>query len=137
MQFIVLVYNDPNLLGSLPEGEFDTMMRGCFAHVDELQRDGHRVESRMLAEPETARTVRFRNGRTTVLDGPYAEAKEVLGGFNLIEARDMDEAVEIASHFPWARTGCLEVRAVMDLGAVRERVGAPSAPDAVGAGAAA
>jgi hypothetical protein len=65
----------------------------------------------------------------TVMDGPFAEAKEVLGGFNLIEAADMDEAVQIAMSFPWSRTGCVEVRAVQEFGAVRERVGAPPGAD--------
>ncbi|HEX9309548.1 MAG TPA: YciI family protein, partial [Gemmatimonadaceae bacterium] len=75
-----------------------------------------------LEEPSTARSVRIRNGRQTTVDGPFTEAKEVLGGFNLIEASDMDEAVRIAAQFPWARTGCVEVRAVRDLGMVRQRV---------------
>jgi hypothetical protein len=61
------------------------------------------------------------------VDGPFAETKEMLGGFNLIEARDMDEAIEIASHFPWAQTGCVEVRPVRDMDAVRLRVGAADA----------
>ena len=73
-----------------------------------------------------AKTVRIRGGRVKAVDGPFAETKEVLGGFNLIEARDVDEAVEIAAQFPWARTGCIEVRPVRDIGAVRQRVGARS-----------
>jgi hypothetical protein len=66
--------------------------------------------------------VRIRNGRTSVVDGPFAETKEMLGGFNLIEAADMDEAVRIASEFPWARVGCIEVREVSDIDAERRRV---------------
>jgi hypothetical protein len=77
----------------------------------------------MLDDVKTAKSVRIRNGRTTTVDGPFAEAKEMLGGFNLIEARDIDEAVRIAAEFPWARTGCVEVRPVQDIGAVRRRVG--------------
>jgi hypothetical protein len=136
MQFIALIYNEPALLDALPAGEADAMMRGCIAHADELRREGRLLESRMLAEANTARSVRIRNGRMTTLDGPYAEAKEVLGGFNLIEAADMDEAVRVASHFPWARTGCVEVRAVQDFDAVRQRVGAPPAPETAAAAAA-
>lgn len=136
MQFMVMIYNDPNLLDALPQGEADAMMRGCLAHADALRRDGRLLESRMLGEPHTARSVRIRNGKTTTLDGPFAEAKEVLGGFNLIEARDMDEAIEIASHFPWARTGCVEVRPVQDFDAVRQRVGAPPAEAAAASGVA-
>jgi len=137
MQFIALIYNDPTLLDAVPADEADAMMRGCFAHVDHLQHEGRLIESRMLADAGSARSIRVRNGKMTALDGPFAEAKEVLGGFNLIEAEDMDEAVRIASAFPWARTGCVEVRAVQDLGAVRRRVGAPPAPRHAEAGAAA
>ncbi len=64
----------------------------------------------------------MRNGRQTTHDGPFAEAKEVLGGFNLIEAENMDEALRIAETFPWSQTGCVEVRPVEDIEAVRERV---------------
>ena len=74
--------------------------------------------------------MRIRGDRVASTDGPYAEAKEVLGGFNVIEARDMEEAVRIAATFPWARTGCIEVRPVQDLAAVRRRVRASASPAA-------
>jgi hypothetical protein len=122
MKFMLLIYNDAALLDALPEGKADAMMRDCLSHADELQRDGHLIESQMLEGTETAKSLRIRNGRTTATDGPFTEAKEYLGGFNLIEARDMDEAVEIASHFPWARTGCVEIRPVRDIDTVRRRV---------------
>ncbi|HJR75280.1 MAG TPA: YciI family protein [Luteimonas sp.] len=124
MQFLALIYNDEQLLGALPEGEADDMMRHCFAHADELRAKGRLLESQQLEPSKAAKTVRIRNGRTTVVDGPFAETKEILGGFNLIEAADMQEAVEIASKFPWAQTGCVEVRAVKNLDAVRREVGA-------------
>ena len=127
MQFVLLIYTDRALIDALPDGEADAMMRDCLAHADDMRRDGVLLDTQMLAEPTTAKAVRVRNGRLTALDGPYAEAKEVLGGFNLIEAADLDEAIRIASEFPWARTGCVEVRAVQDVGAVRQRVGAPAA----------
>jgi hypothetical protein len=127
MKFILLVYNDPALLDALPAAEFDSRMRSCFAHVDELQDQGCPIESQQLDAPATARTVRIRNGRTTTTDGPFAETKEVLGGFNIIEAESMEEAVRIAESFPWARTGCIEVRPVLDLDGVRKRVGAERA----------
>jgi hypothetical protein len=63
----------------------------------------------------------------TTVDGPFSETKEVLGGFNLIEAENMEEAMRIASEFPWAETGCIEVRPVRDIGAVAQRVGAQRA----------
>ena len=89
-----------------------------------LRQNGQLLESQMLEDASTAKSVRIRNGRVKAIDGPFAETKEVLGGFNLIEARDMEEAVEIAAHFPWASTGCIEVRPVRDIGTVRQRVGA-------------
>ena len=77
----------------------------------------------MLEEPSAAKSVRIRNGRQTTLDGPFAETKEMIAGFNVIEAESMDEAVRIASEFPWAQTGCVEVRPIRDIDTVRERVG--------------
>jgi hypothetical protein len=123
MKFMLLIYNDRTLLDGLPAGRADDMMRDCLSHADELRRDGHLIESQMLEEPSTAKSVRIRNGHTSATDGPFSEAKEVLGGFNLIEARDMDEAIRVAEQFPWARTGCVEVRPVRDIGSVRRRVG--------------
>ncbi|HEU4830127.1 MAG TPA: YciI family protein [Gemmatimonadales bacterium] len=124
MKFMLLIYNEGALLDSLPDGEADDMMRNCLSHADALKRDGILVESQMLEDADAARSVRIRNGRMTATDGPFAEAKEVLGGFNLIEAADMEEAVRIAAEFPWARTGCVEVRPVREIAAVRQRVGA-------------
>ncbi len=132
MKFILLVYNDDTLVGTLPDGHADSMMRDCLSHADELRRDGRLIESQMLEDAATAKSVRIRNGRVKAIDGPFAETKEVLGGFNLIEARDMEEAVEIAAHFPWASTGCIEVRPVRDIGAVRQRVGARPAAEVNG-----
>ena len=124
MKFLLLIYNDESLVDALPEGRYDAMMRDCFSHADELREEGRLLESMQLEDAPTAKSVRVRNGRTTAVDGPYTEAKEVLGGFNLIEAESMEEAVRIAAEFPWARTGCVEVRPVRDMGAVRRRVGA-------------
>lgn len=127
MKFMLLVYTDTAMLEALPEGEMDDMLRTCFDHADQLQRDGRLIESQMLDVARTAKSIRIRNGRVTATDGPFSEAKEVLGGFNLIEARDIDEAMRIAAEFPWARTGCIEVRPVQDLPAVRRRVGVGAA----------
>ena len=124
MKYLLLVYNDDALLDALPAGEADAMMRGCFVHADELRDTGHLIESQQLEAPATAKTVRIRSGRVSVVDGPFAETKEMLGGFNLIEADGLDEAVRIASEFPWARTGCIEIRPVRDIDAVRRNVGA-------------
>lgn len=136
MKFMLLVYTDDERLEALPSGEFETSMRECLAHADALRAGGKLLESQMLEAAPTARSVRVRQGRLTAHDGPFAETKEVLAGFNLIEAADMDEAVRIASVFPWASTGCIEVRPVRDVDAVRRNVGAPAAAGASGHGGA-
>jgi hypothetical protein len=79
----------------------------------------------MLESAQSAKSVRVRNGRQTIVDGPFAETKEMLAGFNLIEAENMDEALRIAREFPWSETGCIEVREVKDIGTVRQSVAAP------------
>jgi len=129
MQFLLLIYNDDSLLEALPAGEADIMMRECFNHADELREQGSLRQSEQLEEPATAKTVRIRGGKVSVVDGPFAETKEMLGGFNLIEAVDMDEAVRIAAEFPWTATGCVEIRPIRDMNAVRRRVGAANQPD--------
>ena len=130
MKFMLLIYTDDTLLEALPAGQFDSMMRTCLEHADELRAEGRLLDSQMLEDASTARSVRVRNGRQTVVDGPFAEAKEVLGGFNLIEAPDMDAALRMAAEFPWTLTGRVEVRPVRDMDAVRQRVGAAAASHA-------
>ncbi len=122
MKFVVLIYNDDALLEAMPQPQFDATMRQCLAHADELRHEGRLIESQMLEGAATAKSIRVRNGRRTIMDGPFAETKELLAGFNLIEAEDIDEAVRIASEFPWAETGCVEVRPIRDIEVVRARV---------------
>lgn len=124
MQFLLLIYSDDEILGALPEGEFDTRMNHCFKNADDLRAQGKLTDSQQLEAPSSAKSVRIRQGKLSVVDGPFAETKELLGGFNVIEAADYDEAVRIAATFPWAQTGCVEVRAIRDIDAVRRRVGA-------------
>jgi len=123
MKFIVLIYTDPKLLASVPKPEFNETMRGCLAYADELQRDGTLLQSAMLEDTRTARSFRVRKGKKTVVDGPFAETKEVLGGFNIIEAPDMEAAMRIAEEFPWSETGAIEVRPIREWAAVRQAVG--------------
>jgi hypothetical protein len=124
MKFLMLIYTEDALLQAMPEGEFDTLMKGCLEHADELKSDGQLIDFQQLEAPTTAKSLRVRNGRASVMDGPFAETKEILGGFNLIEAADIDEAVRMAMEFPWARYGCIELRPVRDIAKVRARVGA-------------
>jgi hypothetical protein len=124
MQFMLLVNIDQALLDALPAGEYDRLMKGCIEKADELRAAGCLLESQQLEAPATARTVRARNGSAAVFDGPFAETKEVLAGFNLIEADDEQHALRIAQSFPWIGYGSIEVRPVRDFAAVRRRVGA-------------
>lgn len=124
MKYLVMIYTDDSLMGALPEGEFDTLMHGCFVHADGLRAQGQLHDSQQLQPSATAKTLRVRSGGLSVVDGPYAETKEYLAGFNVIEATDMDEAVRIAAEFPWTRTGAIEVRPLRDIDAVRRGVGA-------------
>ena len=128
MKFALLIYNDKTLLDELPKAEFDSRMRSCLAHADDLRGRGKLHDSQMLDEPSAAKSVRIRQGRQTTLDGPFAETKEMIAGFNLIEADSIDEAVRIAAEFPWARTGCIEVRPIIEIDTVREAVGAARRP---------
>lgn len=122
MKFILLIYNDPAKLDAIKGERFNAEMRDCLAHADDLRARGSLLDTQMLEDPERAKSVRVRQGRVTATDGPFAETKEVLGGFNLIEADSMEEAVRMAAEFPWIRTGCVEVRPVRDIEAVRARV---------------
>ena len=133
MKFMVLIYTDDALIDAMPPEQFDAKMRGCIEHTDDLRSEGRLLDSQQLEKPSTAKSLRSRNGRLTITDGPFTESKEMLAGFNLIEAENMDEAVKIAAEFPWTTTGSIEVRPVRDIGAVRQRVGA--AEGSVSAGA--
>ncbi len=114
MKYLVMIYTDEKLLDALPNGEFDTMMGECDAYAAGLKQSGCLIASQKLQPVETATTLRMRNGKLSTTDGPFAETKEQFGGFNLIEARDRDEAIRIASRFPWMRTGCVEIRPVLE-----------------------
>ena len=124
MQYLLLVYTDAELLDKLPAEEFDTEMRDCLLQADALKEQGKVLGFQQLQPASTARTVRVRNGRASVLDGPFAETKEMLAGFNLVEAGSMEEAVRMAHELPWTKYGSVEVRPVGDIAAMRARVGA-------------
>src|SRR2546428_14075788 len=121
MKFAILIYTDRTLLDALPAGQFDAKMRDCLAHADQLRQDARLLDSQMLEGATTAKSVRVRNGRRTIVDGPFTETKELLAGFNLIEAEDMDAAVRHAAEVPRGESGCGRVRAVSDIRAGRRR----------------
>ncbi len=108
MKYLCLVYLEPDKWHAVPDRE-------CAACGDGLRDRGLLVAAEPLEPVETATTVRVRNGRTTVTDGPFAETKEQLAGFYLIEARDLNEAIQAAAKIPPARAGSIEVRPVRHL----------------------
>lgn len=123
-QYLLLIYIEPALLQALPSAEFDALMRDCLRHADALQAAGTLLASQKLQPVEQARTLRVRDGQARVTDGPFAETRELLAGFNLIQAADPESALRIAQAFPWARFGSIEIRPLEDMDAERERVGA-------------
>lgn len=124
MQFLLLIYIDEALIKDVPAEEYDAMMRGCIQHADKLKAAGTLVASQQLEPVAQARTLRTRQAQARITDGPFAETRELLAGFNLINASDHDEALHIAQGFPWSRYGSIEVRPVADFEAERRRVGA-------------
>ena len=108
MKYLCLVYSEEEKLDAIDDRE-------CLAVSDELRLGGYRLAAEALQPVQTATTVRVRNGRLSLTDGPFAETKEQLAGFYLIEARDLNEAIQVASKIPPARVGSIEVRPVREL----------------------
>jgi hypothetical protein len=115
MKYLCLIYDDERDLDALSENEWNGVVGECLAANEELRRTGHVLVSEALQPVRTATTVRVRNGRLAATDGPFAETKEQLGGFYLIEARDLNDAIQVAARIPSARRGCVEVRPVRQL----------------------
>lgn len=105
MKYLCLVYLDEDRLHELPDVD-------CVAYDASIRKSGHCLASEALQSVQTATTVRVRNGKMSITDGPFAETKEQLAGFYMIEARDLNEAIQIASKIPPARVGSIEVRPV-------------------------
>ena len=115
MTYLCLVYFEPKTMEGLSRTERDTLDRDSVAYDGELSRSGHYVVSHALQPVSAAKTVRVRRGKSSQVDGPFAETKEHLGGFILINAENMNEAVEIAAKIPMAKMGSIEVRPVMKI----------------------
>ncbi|HEY2458706.1 MAG TPA: YciI family protein [Candidatus Acidoferrum sp.] len=116
MKYLCAVYLEPNCYQGLSASDKAKLDRASIDYDKELAKRGHYIVSSPLQPPQTAKTVRHRDGKTVVTDGPFAETKEVLGGFILIEARDIDEAVRIAENIPVGKFGSIEVRPEMKIG---------------------
>jgi hypothetical protein len=115
MKFICLGYIAPNKLESLPENEQHAMIDKCFEYDDVLRKNGHFAGGEGLYPPHAAKTLRWQDGKATITDGPYAETKEQLGGILILEARDMEHAVELMSKHPGVKAGPFEIRPAADL----------------------
>jgi hypothetical protein len=115
MKYMCLVYYDEKTLEALSKSEYDALVEEVLAYREVLRKSGHYITSDGLQPVETATTIRIRNGRVSATDGPFAETKEQLGGFMLIEARDLNDAIRVASQLPPLRLGCIEVRPLRDL----------------------
>jgi len=118
MKFICLGYIEPNKFESMSETERNALVDACFAYDDELRKNGHFAGGQGLQPPQTAATLRWNNGKLLVTDGPYAETKEQIGGILILEARDMQHAVELMSKHPGVKAGPFEIRPAEDLTAM-------------------
>jgi hypothetical protein len=115
VKYLCLMFIDEKMYDSLPQREQDACVRKHLAYDDELREGGQLIATEALQSVKTAVTLRVSNGKVSITDGPYAETKEQLGGFYLVEARDLNDAIRIASRIPAAPMGSIEVRPILEL----------------------
>ena len=115
MRFICLGYADQSKFDEMDREELEPLMESCFAYDDELRRGGHFLGGEALQNAANGVTLRFRDRKVDVTDGPFAETKEQLAGFYLVDARDLNEAIRLAAKIPPVRVGSIEVRPVREL----------------------
>jgi len=126
MKYLLLIYTPESTEQPDPE-VLDAVMSAYNEYTDHVRSTGAYVAAEALQPTVTATTVRVRDGQTLTTDGPFAETKEALGGFYLVEAKDLDEAIDLAARIPGAQSGSIEVRPVVDFAAVPDPAGASSA----------
>jgi hypothetical protein len=114
MRYLCLIYDDESKWGTMPKEEAEAMMGEYFAFTEDIKKNGQHLGGEALQPTETATTVRVRNGKVSTTDGPFAETKEQLGGYYLINAKDLNEAIQVAARIPSARLGSVEVRPIME-----------------------
>ena len=114
MKYLCLIYSDQKLWQTMPKAEADTMMGEYMQFTDDIKTSGHLLGGNRLQPAESATTVRIRNGKLSTTDGPFAETKEQLGGYYLVEARDLNDAISVAARIPGARVGSIEVRPIAE-----------------------
>lgn len=115
MKYLCLVYFEEQTLDALSKRELDSLQRESLAYDEALQCNGHLIVAHALQPVRTATSLRRRNGKLSIIDGPFAETKEQLGGFVLIDADDLNDAIQAASKIPMARLGRIEVRPTWEL----------------------
>jgi hypothetical protein len=116
MKFICLGYIEPNKFESMPDAERNAAMDECFTYDDELRKNGHFAGGEALQGPQEAATLWWKDGKVAVSDGPYAETKEQIGGILILEARDLNHAIQLMSKHPGVKMGPFEIRPAADLG---------------------
>lgn len=114
MKYMLLIYNNPEQQPAYGTPEFNTMMEGFFAANEKMTADGVLVDGESLNPPDTATSVRVKAGKTETMDGPFAETREYLGGYYVIDVPDLEAAISYAELIPSAHFGTIEVRAMMD-----------------------
>jgi hypothetical protein len=114
MKYLCLIYDAEKSLAAMSKTETDSFMGEYFAFTTAIRNSGHFLAGHALKPVHTATTVRMRGGKLSTTDGPFAETKEQLGGFYLIEARDLNEAIQIAARIPSAKIGSIEVRPIQE-----------------------
>jgi hypothetical protein len=114
MKYLCLIYENEQAWAAMPQADADAMLADYHAFTDGYRKSGHVLGSNALQPTHTATTVRVRNGKMSTTDGPFAETREQLGGYYLLEAKDLNEAIQIAAKIPGARTGGIEVRPIME-----------------------
>ena len=121
MKYICLGYIEPGKFENMPERERNAMVDECFTYDDVLRKTGHFAGGEGLQPPSNAVTLRFRDGKVSVTDGPYAETKEQIGGILILEANDLNHAIQLMSKHPGVRAGPFEIRPAADLaGMIRD-----------------
>jgi hypothetical protein len=120
MKYICLGYIEENKWETMSESERNAMMDECFAYDDVLRKNGHFAGGEALQGPRNAVTLRWKNGKVSITDGPYAETKEQLGGILILEARDLNHAIQLMSQHPGVKAGPFEIRPAADLSAMVE-----------------
>jgi hypothetical protein len=127
MKYLCLIYENEKNWETMPPAESEAIMNQYFSFTEEIRKNGKYVAGEALQPTGTATTVRVRNGKVSTTDGPFAETKEQLGGFYMIEASDLNDAIQVAAKIPSARLGSIEVRPVVDFSkeaAAREQAAA-------------